>query len=156
LLGGAFGQSAANGLERTHCQANEQILFSCKVGQEKIVSICASKNLSSSSRYVQYRFGKSGALELQYPDNLKGSFDRFRFSSVPYSGGGEAHIRFSNKNFEYIIYDREVKSNEAVGVLVRQGKQSVSQRKCQSFDYAYISRPGYVSLPKEPFEDVLP
>src|SRR5713101_6833009 len=50
------------------CATNERIIFSCLVKRPaKIVSVCASKDLTSESGYLQYRFGLPEKLELEFP-----------------------------------------------------------------------------------------
>lgn len=56
----------------THCTSNERTLFSCATKKNKIVSICASKDLSPNSGYMQYRFGKDGKVEMEVPQAAKG------------------------------------------------------------------------------------
>lgn len=56
----------------THCTSNERTLFSCATKKNKIVSICASKDLSPNSGYMQYRFGKLGKVEMTMPQVAKG------------------------------------------------------------------------------------
>jgi hypothetical protein len=50
------------------CTKDERIIFSCPVKRPaKIVSVCASKDLTSDRGYLQYRFGLPGKIELEFP-----------------------------------------------------------------------------------------
>ncbi|WP_158818338.1 hypothetical protein [Methylocapsa sp. S129] len=50
------------------CARDERVIFSCRLTESrKIVSLCSSRDLSPSSGYMQYRFGKANAVELAYP-----------------------------------------------------------------------------------------
>ena len=53
----------------THCAANEQILFSCKVRGAQIVSICGSPNLARRKGWLQYRFGKAKKVVRTFPED---------------------------------------------------------------------------------------
>jgi hypothetical protein len=61
---------AASG-QTSFCSTTETVAFACRVGG-KLVSVCASKDASSVSGYLQYRFGKPDAeepLELALPND---------------------------------------------------------------------------------------
>ncbi|CAN0625838.1 protein of unknown function [Burkholderia multivorans] len=55
--------------EATLCQPHEEIYFSCLVGR-RIISLCASGNISPSNGCVQYRFGELNHVKLQFPGKL--------------------------------------------------------------------------------------
>jgi len=64
LIGGLLGLIAEPvWAGELHCQADEQIIFSCSFGK-KMVSVCASNDFSVNKGYLQYRFGLKGAPEL--------------------------------------------------------------------------------------------
>lgn len=59
---------AAMADEPSHCSSNEKIFLNCKIEKsEKVVSVCASNDLSEKNGYLQYRFGVPGKIELEYP-----------------------------------------------------------------------------------------
>src|SRR6266480_5829555 len=61
---GVPGQLQSNSL----CTKDERVVFSCPVKRPaKIVSVCASKDLTSEHGYLQYRFGLPGKIELEFP-----------------------------------------------------------------------------------------
>lgn len=61
-------QAAPTGAAHSLCAANERVIFSAAVRRStKLASLCASQQLDRSSGYVQYRFGRPGHLELQFP-----------------------------------------------------------------------------------------
>ena len=66
--------------EPTLCREQEQIIFSCVTGRSKIVSLCAEGNLQKKDGRIQYRFGRSNAIELSYPERSDEWNDAFRFS----------------------------------------------------------------------------
>lgn len=106
----------------SHCNANENIIFSCQMGK-KVVSVCSSKNIGSKTGYLQYRFGKIGSPEALIPSNP----ESFRSSVTGYSGCGASctdGVIFRNGDFSYGIshhqqdYELQVsKKNKNIAVL---------------------------------------
>ena len=59
----------------THCTSAEEVVFSCPLQRTaKVVSVCASPRLlaSPSKGHLIYRFGKLGAVELEFPQRQGG------------------------------------------------------------------------------------
>lgn len=58
----------ANAVDRrpSLCKRDEVAIFSCNLGS-KVVSLCASPDLAEAAGTMSYRFGKKGAIELEYP-----------------------------------------------------------------------------------------
>lgn len=56
----------------SHCSPDETTLFSCELSKGKLVSLCASHDLSPKAGYLQYRFGKPGNVELALPKQPQG------------------------------------------------------------------------------------
>src|SRR5438128_10829064 len=55
------------------CAKDERIIFSCITKRAaKIVSLCASKDLTNDRGYLQYRFGLPGKIELEFPKSRQG------------------------------------------------------------------------------------
>src|SRR5688500_5940508 len=61
--------STLRGLQtNTLCAKTERVIFACVLRRPaKIVSVCASKDLTRDTGYVQYRFGSPAKIELEYP-----------------------------------------------------------------------------------------
>jgi hypothetical protein len=85
------------------CSAQEIVVYSCSAGA-KIISVCASKDVSSASGYVQYRFGRKRALELVLPKTRGHSASNPKSGTLMFSGGGGAYLRFSNGQVSYVVY----------------------------------------------------
>lgn len=107
------------------CQPKEVTWFSCETKKGKVISLCASRNLSNSVGYLQYRFGTESTIELQYPEQRLHPRGRFFFSSVSYSRGVTGHLTFANGPYRYVQYDELSGNNypkqghtESHGVLV--------------------------------------
>ena len=146
-----------------HCTSAEQIVFSCTIGK-KILSVCASNILSKQAGYMQYRFGQKNKIEMSYPETPQHPRQFIFFSSVPYAGGGEAHLRFANGQYEYIVYDRTTKGEWgkaghrptffSAGVVIRKDKKIISNLKCRPEDHASIRAVAYEIMDQEEFEDL--
>ena len=79
------------------CNANEQVLFNCQIaGKASIVSVCGSSNLSKSAGYLQYRYGTSSKLDLEFPANQSTSKSDFMFDG--------RNISFNRGNIKYQVY----------------------------------------------------
>ncbi len=107
------------------CQEGEETLFSCDDKGGKQIAVCGKDG------NAQYRFGNEVA-EI--------TLDNGKFASVPYSGGGEAQIAFSNGDTRYIVFSRIVRTNFEPGepnnpkitdgVMVVRGGETIGKRTC--------------------------
>jgi hypothetical protein len=83
------------GVAQTLCRTGEMDYFSCETtANRKIVSICGNitNGEIDSESWLQYRFGKKGAIELSYPQDTSGSVEKFEGN---YFGRyGVADLRF--------------------------------------------------------------
>jgi hypothetical protein len=109
----AFRGSTASGAEvkpinlsNTLCRAEEQNFFTCIVtGSAKVISLCGSKSLDARRGYLQYRFGKPGAVELQYPRDRANTQRVFRYAHYIRAQVDRAEITFDNEGYSYVIFD---------------------------------------------------
>jgi len=90
----------------TLCRGEEQIFFSCPVAASaKIVSLCGSKTIDARRGYLQYRFGRGGALELQYPRERANTQRVFRYAHYFRAQVDRTEITFDNQDFRYVVFD---------------------------------------------------
>lgn len=88
------------------CAKDERIIFSCAVKRPaKIVSICASKDLTSDRGYLQYRFGVPGKIELEYPRDRQGTQAKFQYSHYFRYQFDTTSIGFTIDGYEYSVFD---------------------------------------------------
>jgi hypothetical protein len=129
----------------TLCEAGERIIFSCDVKRPaKIVSLCASKDLTNERGYVQYRFGLPGNVELEYPKERSGTQEKFHYSHYFRAQVDLTEISFTNDGYEYQItddYNGEEKPAQSIqGVSVtapgKPKEVSLSCRAKPKVDYA--------------------
>ena len=93
----------ANG-KATLCKTNEIDYFSCKT-QAKVVSLCASKNLSSTDGYMQFRYGRRGNIELRFPPEDRHPKGLFTNTHENYTDGTEFGLHFNVGELTYTVYN---------------------------------------------------
>lgn len=119
--------------ETTLCGSSEEVYFSCLV-DKKIVSLCASGNISPANGYVQYRFGMPKAIELQYPELPRPPKNIFSISDIAAGNVSFTHVKFRSGAYDYVLYQ-----GHPSGVYVVKGGRLVANHVCQAGDYASIS-----------------
>jgi hypothetical protein len=90
----------------TLCAKDERVIFSCPVKRPaKIVSVCASKNLTSDHGYLQYRFGLPGKIELEFPQDRNGTQQKFHYKHYFRAQFDLTAINFTIDGYEYSVFD---------------------------------------------------
>jgi hypothetical protein len=88
------------------CAKDERIIFSCPVKKPaKIVSVCASKDLTSERGYLQYRFGLPGKIELEFPKDRTGTQAKFHYTHYFRAQFDLTAINFTVDGYEYSVFD---------------------------------------------------
>lgn len=150
---------AAQSMEPTLCTPDENILFQCTL-KTKLLSLCASKDFAPDRGTLQYRFGTSKKLDLVYPATPQAAAGHFFFSSTPYSGGGEAHIRFETAGYEYFLFDKVIRTSfngpnnpEFTAGVVTRHEGKTSMRECSNAASG-IHANAYEAIPGETYDDL--
>jgi hypothetical protein len=120
-------------MSQTLCREGEMDYFSCKTSNKKIISVCGNitNGEIDDSSWLQYRFGKVGAIELTYPKEKVGSVSKFEGNFfVKY---GVIDLRFISGKVLYSVsinsaYSGEdaaerVSSSAGVGVQIGKAKR---------------------------------
>jgi hypothetical protein len=90
----------------TLCAKDERIIFSCPVKRPaKIVSVCASKDLTSDHGYLQYRFGLPGKIELEFPRDRNGTQQKFQYTHYFRARFDLTEINFTIDDYQYQVFD---------------------------------------------------
>ena len=125
---------------QTLCRPGEIDYFSCEtVAIGKRISVCgniADGDISSES-WLQYRFGKVGAIELAYPTEKQGSVKKFEGNY--FNKYGVADLRFISGRTLYGVElsemyngdDAPPRSHPAGGVNVQMGKVKYINISCR-------------------------
>ncbi|MDM8548137.1 peptidylprolyl isomerase PrsA family protein [Candidatus Venteria ishoeyi] len=81
------------------CAADEKVLFSCQSNENKLLSVCASQDLSASNGYVQYRYGaNANAVEKTFPETRNQTQTAFQYQS--------GLLSFKNGSITYQVYNQ--------------------------------------------------
>jgi hypothetical protein len=111
------------------CAAGQQVVFACSVGA-KLVSVCASGDLTAGVGLLNYRFGPPGKPEMTYPDGPWREL--VRSGTWMFSGGGGAWLAFHRDSFRYIVYTAIGRGwGEKSGVAVEQNGKVISNLPCR-------------------------
>jgi hypothetical protein len=124
-----------------HCRRDEKAWFRCETKNGKFVSLCGAKDLKAEGAYVQYRYGRVGSVELEWPAlKVKRSGKQgFRFSDVGTATVNET-IFFVSGPYRYQImlglkFDR--RTNRRVpgfsGVVVSRNNVQIARIPCKKF-----------------------
>ena len=89
---------------RMLCAANEQLIFGAVTTGGKMVCLCGSPNLTAQRGYLQYRFGRPGQIELEYPAERAGSQQRFHYAHYTRYQREWASVRFQNREYNYRLH----------------------------------------------------
>ena len=121
----------------TLCERGEQVLFSCLIDRKpaKILSLCGSMDLDAKRGYLQYRFGTTTKIELEYPPSPKNSQNAFRYGFSL----NEAQIRqasivavsFNRGDYRYEVFESIFSADAATnGVRVTTPDRTIADFSC--------------------------
>lgn len=89
-----------------HCAIGEKVIFSCPIAKStKVISLCASPDLSRKNGRLNYRFGPVGNVELEYPSTPVGSAKKFRHAHYSRYQTEITEVTFSIGKFTYSVFD---------------------------------------------------
>jgi hypothetical protein len=103
-----------------HCAPGEAVVMSCAMEDStKVLSLCASPGATAEQGYLQYRFGKRGSVELEYPTDRSVPPGRaFEYTSMLNPPGGSSSYNFSIKGHTYSVFSFSHAGDESSGVRV--------------------------------------
>lgn len=107
LLVPATGRGA-NPPSGSLCGPEERVFFDCAVAGKKgpkQVSLCGSKNPADKGGYLQYRFGRAGALELEYPARRGDPRQAFQYSHYARPQVSRTAVGFRQDGTAYWVFD---------------------------------------------------
>ncbi|WP_146010020.1 hypothetical protein [Burkholderia sp. WAC0059] len=133
------------------CKGREAEIFTCEM-ERSISSLCESKDTGA----FFYRNGFVNKINLDVSENGVRKGRIFYFSRALYSGGGEAHIRFSRAGYTYYLYDKTIKTDGgptfSAGIVIYRGATEISNHVC--LNNASIHRNAYSDIPKENYRSI--
>lgn len=127
-----WGWTATAGRAPSLCASDEEVIFACSTGS-KIVSVCASRDLSDQAGWLQYRFGPPGSPELVHPQEKSHPRAFVQAGTWTFSGGGGAFLRFLKSPYAYTVYTAIGRGwGEKAGVAVEQDGRPLANLACES------------------------
>ena len=153
-----FATPVVEAAHRSHCTGGEVAVFTCPIG-DKTVSLCASADRSFSSGTLQYRFGRIGKVEMNYPEKAAASRKAFRGGLALYGSGGSSYVRFVRAGVAYTLYRYSGIGHQEDGLVVSRGDRKLTAAKCPNFavvDDEWWLQIDKGALPPDPDEPVVP
>ncbi|NSL55613.1 hypothetical protein [Uliginosibacterium aquaticum] len=95
------------------CAPKERVVFSCSTNAGKQISVCSKRES------VQYRFGRPGKVELEYPRNgdfTPSSFDYFHYFRPDEN---RTSLHFDTGDAEYTIFSESEGAKRSAGITVK-------------------------------------
>jgi hypothetical protein len=135
--------------EETLCTPHEKVMFSCMVGaKSKIVSLCASPDLSAQAGSLFYRFGTPSAIELEYPGDPDGSARKFLYAHYSRFEVELVEVNFVIDDFVYSVFDHYVGDTpgerpryyRGVGVTKNDRETQVAELNCKGTVISHLNQ----------------
>jgi len=100
-------EPAAGALQpNTLCAKDERVIFACLLKRPaKIVSLCASKDLTSETGYLQYRFGLPRKIELEFPKDRLRTQENFEYTHYFRPRFELNEIKFTVDGVDYSVFN---------------------------------------------------
>jgi hypothetical protein len=91
----------------TLCKQEEIVYFSCLTSTGKIISLCGNSMADTENFWLQYRFGKSSRIELEYPKKRTNLFAESGFDVGYYrrSNGFDTEVSFTTNGWSYTVFN---------------------------------------------------
>lgn len=124
----------------TLCTPDETVVFSCATGATgtpRYVSVCASKDVSKTGGYMQYRFGQPSKLDIVFPDKKVPPAGQFTPGNLMFSGGGGSYLQFGRGGYRYTVFSAIGNWNpkggkaEVQGVAVSNNGKELANLSCR-------------------------
>ena len=120
---------------------NENILFSFLTVKGKKVTVA----LDTNHQYLVYRFGNDKKNDFEYPDNLKKSWDKFKYSYYMRGGGPQNEgmetnsLTFSSPSHEYVVYSDYYSPDNSSTCGIRVTKLSTKETTDIKGDFSSVT-----------------
>jgi hypothetical protein len=142
------------------CTLQEETVFACTLKNLKAVAVCASHPPDASPGYLQYRFGKSGKVEINVPEKVDSGEWRKQFKAkrLWYSAGGGNYLRVDRGQYAYVVFSAFGRWGEKDGVMVWKSGAMVAHHACVAPALSKLGPdlPSRWGIGEDPEELVLP
>jgi len=114
------------------CTSGETVVFSCSLTNGKIVSLCASPDLSRDAGYLQYRYGRNaGSIGLRYPSKLSREGARFKYMQDYAAKGGTTALSFKIGPYRYSVFSTtSALGFNGAGLIIDQDDTRLASLRC--------------------------
>ena len=133
LASASWSSARAADTQTTLCSDQETVVFSCALSDRKLVSLCASRNLSRDSGYLQYRFGQDiSGIELEYPSRSTRASVAFKYLHHYFAKGGTSAVSFRIGTFRYSLFrTTSAFGFNGAGVIVDKADKRIAYLRCE-------------------------
>ena len=104
-----------------HCTAAEQVILSCEIEGKagKVLSLCASKEVTATTGWMAYRFGALGAVELEVPSTPAPPPATFAYATES-EGPQISHSTwtFTNEGHTFVVHDSFFHGEQENGLTI--------------------------------------
>lgn len=117
----------------TLCRYNERVIFSCRLKGKggKTVSVCGSRIITATRGYMQYRYGKPGAVEIILPEQRGIPAKSFTGALQTLAKSETAWLRVRNGKFGYVVYGFVGLDDLPTGLAVQKDGKTIADLSCE-------------------------
>ena len=98
------------------CAADEVSYFACRTERDRRIALCGK-----SPQAVQYRYGRNGAVELQFPERAADAATQMLYAHYGRYQTDRVELRFTNGGVEYVLFEYLEGKSRSAGVRVTAG-----------------------------------
>ena len=107
------------------CETPQTTYFSCQTARHRTISLCGA--LPSA---LQYRYGRSGQMELKFPDDAAQGARSFAFAHYSRYQAERTEIGFSHGDADYTLFDYTEQGHRTAGVQVTTTDGKAAEIRC--------------------------
>jgi len=113
------------------CLPEEKVVFACAI-EERLVSVCASPDLSRKSGYLQFRSGHPERIEIAWPE---ARYPRRHVTrgNLFYAGQIGVYLRFTMGRTDFVVFSAGANRN---GVVLQQDGAIRKKNLCKETEIA--------------------
>lgn len=109
----------------TLCEPGEAVIWSCREDKkDRLISVCASPDPKADVKWMQYRIGKPGKLELSYPETKTDPREHFKYLPNRFS----ETLTFTNGAFKYFLESDNF--TDETSLSVTRDNKSIYETSC--------------------------
>ncbi len=107
------------------CASNEDRFFVCMTAKKRWISLCGG-----AGGALQYRYGNSNKVELQYPEAPADGKNKLLFAHYNRPKTDRVEVGFNNNSVDYAIFDYSEDKQRQAGIRVTTADGKVTEIVC--------------------------